>query len=286
MNERNDPVRIFACMKAAAEAGLAPRVLYTNVEDGVAIIDWIETAPLPTTQALVHLAATLRRLHALQPFPKTFNYVTAHKIFIWRLRTAGLLPEGEIEEVFRSYERICAVYPRLDPDMVSSHMDLKPENILYDGRRVWLIDWTAAFLNDRYFDLAIVANFVVKSDPDERGYLCEYFGRPPNPYELARFFLMRQVIHMLSAAVFLLLGSTAKPIGPNNDRPLFRDFHERIWAGEVDLADNELKIVYGQVHWEQLLENIRHPRFEESMRVVGERTARTDGIDLLLPSAS
>src|ERR1035437_5001389 len=51
--------------------------------------------------------------------------------------------------------------PRLDADLVSCHMDLKPENILYDGRRVWLIDWMAAFLNVRYFDLAIVANFVV-----------------------------------------------------------------------------------------------------------------------------
>jgi hypothetical protein len=27
IDERNDPVRIFTCMKAAAEAGLAPRVL-------------------------------------------------------------------------------------------------------------------------------------------------------------------------------------------------------------------------------------------------------------------
>jgi aminoglycoside phosphotransferase (APT) family kinase protein len=286
MDERNDPVRIFACMKAAADARLAPRVLYASVQDGVAIIDWIETAPLPTTEALVHLAATIRELHALQPFPKTFNFVTAHKFFIWRLRTAGLLPEGEVEEVFRNYERLCAVYPRLDSDTVSSHMDLKPDNILYDGRRVWLADWTAAFLNDRYFDLAIVANFVVKSDTDERNYLGKYFGRPPDPYELARFFLMRQVTHMLSAAVFLLLSSTCKPVRRNNDPPSFHDFHERIWAGEIDLADNELKIVYGLVHWEQLLKNIRHPRFDEAMRLVGERSARMHQLHLLLPSAS
>src|SRR5437588_11224821 len=37
IDERNDPVRQFTCMKAAAEAGLAPRVRYTNAEDGISI---------------------------------------------------------------------------------------------------------------------------------------------------------------------------------------------------------------------------------------------------------
>ena len=50
MDERNDPARVFACMKAAAEAGLAPRVLYSNEAEGIAIIDWIETecSSIPT----------------------------------------------------------------------------------------------------------------------------------------------------------------------------------------------------------------------------------------------
>ncbi|HYW44366.1 MAG TPA: hypothetical protein VE959_16005 [Bryobacteraceae bacterium] len=70
MDERNDPVRVFTCMKAAATAGLAPPVLYSNTEDGIAIIDWIETVPFPAAQALVQLPATLRRLHVLPAFPK------------------------------------------------------------------------------------------------------------------------------------------------------------------------------------------------------------------------
>ena len=285
MDERNDPARVFACMKAAAEAGLAPRILYAREAEGIAIMDWIETMPFSTARALACLPATLSRLHRLPPFPKTFNYVTAHKFFIWRLRTANLLPEAEIEEAFRCYERICAVYPRLDADLVSCHMDLKPENILFDGRRVWLIDWMAAFLNDRYFDLAIVANFVVTNEADERTYLAEYFGQAPDAYQRARFFLMRQVLHMLSAAVFLLLGSAGKPIPEDANPPSFRGFHERIWAGEIDLSDNEWKTVYGQVHWEQFRENMRHARLAEALRVVAERNARSDGPHLLLPGA-
>jgi hypothetical protein len=164
-------------------------------------------------------------------------------------------------------------------------MDLKPENILFDGRRVWLVDWTAAFVNDRYFDLAIVADFVVATNTDERVYLEEYFGQAPDECQLARFFLMRQVLHMLSAAVFLLLGSAGKLIRHSENQPSFRDFHERIWAGEIHLADNFLKVVYGMVHWEQLLQNVRQPRFDEALRIVSERNRSQERVRLLLPSA-
>src|SRR5262249_9159598 len=67
-----------------------------------------------------------------------------------------------------------------DPDMVSSHNDLfKPDNILFDGQRVWLVDWEAAFRNDRYADLAVVANLVVANEAEERVYLREYSEHRP-----------------------------------------------------------------------------------------------------------
>jgi aminoglycoside phosphotransferase (APT) family kinase protein len=285
IDERMDPSRIFACMSAAAEAGLTPCVRYSNAKNGISITDFVEAAPFAATQALVQLPGTLRRLHALPPFPKEFNYVTAHNGFIWRFRKASLLPKGEIEEVFTRYEQVCATYTRLDSNMVSSHMDLKPENILFDGQRVLLVDWRAAFVNDRYFDLAVAANFVVTNAADEWTYLEQYFGQRPDEYQRARFFLMRQVVHMLSATVFLLLGSAGKPISQSENLPSFRDFHRRIWAGEINLADNDLKVVYGMVHWEHLLQNMRRIRFDEALGIVSERNTSQEGVRLLLPSA-
>jgi thiamine kinase-like enzyme len=285
IDERMDPARIFACMSSAAKAGLTPRVRYINGEDGISITDFVEAIPFPAEQALVQLPGTLRRLHALPPFPKAFNYVTAHNGFIWRFRKANLLPKGEIEEVFTRYEQVCAAYPRLDSDMVSCHMDLKPENILFDGQHVWLVDWKAAFMNDRYFDLAVAANFLVTNDADEVTYLERYFSQRPEEYQRARFFLMRLMLHMLSATVFLLLGSAGKPISLGERLPSFRDFHRRIWAGEINLADSYLKIVYGRVHWEQLLQNMRQTRFDEALGIVLERNTRQEGLRLLLPSA-
>lgn len=281
----DDPTRHFTCMKAAAEAGLAPHVWYTSIEDRIAITDFVEAAPFPVTDALVRIPAALRTLHALPPFPGVLNHLntscmflinkgTAVDGFIQRFQAANILPEGESEELLARYAQLAAVYPRHDQDMVSSHNDLfKPDNILFDGHRVWLVDWEAAFLNDRYADLAVVANLVVTNDAEERVYLQEYFGQPPDQYQLARFFLMQQVAHIFYAMAFLLLGSSGRQLNLSENAPDFRDFHRRIWAGEVNLADNQMKTVYGWVHREQLLQNMRQARFYEAVRIVSDRYA-------------
>jgi aminoglycoside phosphotransferase (APT) family kinase protein len=177
----NAPALHYASMNAAAEAGVAPRVWYTSVDDRVSITDFVEAEPLPVSQALVRLPALLRTLHALPPFGRApFNTSCTFLIgkgpaldrFLQKFQAAGILPKSEIEEFLARYQEVAAVYPYDDPEMVSSHNDLfKPDNILFDGQRVWLVDWEAAFLNDRYADLAVVANQVVASDEEELVYL-------------------------------------------------------------------------------------------------------------------
>ena len=194
--------------------------------------------------------------------------------FIQRFQVANILPKGESEELFDRYAQVAAVYPHHDPDMVSSHNDFfKPDNILFDGHRVWLVDWEAAFLNDRYADLAVVTNLVVTINAEESVYLQGYFGKPPDQYQLARFFLAQQVAHIFYAMVYLLLGSSGKPIDWSETVPEFRDFHRRMSADEVNLKDKQMKIVYGRVHWEQLLQSVRQARFNEAVRIVSDRHA-------------
>jgi len=271
INEQMDPHRIYACMTAASDGGITPHVHFTNAEDGISITDFIEAVPFSASQALQLLPRTVRTLHELSPFPREFNYVTAHQGFVSRFRRAGLLPQREIDEAFSCYDKLCATYPRLDSDMVSSHLDLKPDNILFDGERIWLVDWQAGFVNDRYFDLTVAANCLVRDDADEVAYLERYFDRLPDEYERARFFLMREFLHMFSASVFLMLGSAGQPIALPYDLLSFEDFYSRIWAGEINLADKNQQIVCGLVHWRRLLSNIRQPRFEEALKVLSSR---------------
>jgi thiamine kinase-like enzyme len=255
----NDPARHFACMKAAADAGLAPRVLYTNIEDSVSITDFVEAQSLPVAEALLRLPAVLRKLHDLPPFGRApFNTSCTFLLnkgpvldgLLQKLQAGNILPKTESEEFFARYAELAAVYPHDDMEMVSSHNDLfKPDNILFDGQRVWLVDWEAAFLNDRYADLAVVANQVVNDDEEEMIYLQEYFGTAPDHYQLARFHLMQQIAHLFYTLAFLFQGSSGKPIDWSGSVPDFMNYHRRMWAGDVDLADNDVKIVYGRVHW-------------------------------------
>ena len=278
------PALHYASMRAAAEAGVAPRVWYTSIEDNISIEDFVEAEPLPVSEALIRLPALLRTLHALPPFGRApFNTSCTFLLdrgpaldgYLQKFQAANILPKAECEEFFARYAELAAVYPHDDLEMVSSHNDLfKPDNILFDGQRVWLVDWEAAFLNDRYADLAVVANQVVTNDEEEMVYLQEYFGAAPDQYQLARFHLMQQLAHLFYTLAFLFLGSLGKPIDWSGTVPEFSDYHRRMWAGEIDLADNDVKIVYGRVHWERLLQNVRQARYNKALRIVSDRHSK------------
>jgi thiamine kinase-like enzyme len=265
----NDPSHWYNCMEMAAKIGIAPHVWYTSFTDRISITDFIAAKPFAITGAAMMIPDLLKRLHALPAFPYRLNYLDAVDGFIQKFQAAGILPKSMTSELFNQYKRITNVYPRNFHELVSCHNDLKPENILFDGERVWLVDWEAAFLNDRYADLAMVANFVITNDDEEKDYLKRYFGEEVNEYHHARFFLMQQVYHMSYFTFFMLLCSAASvPIDLNLPRPNFRTFHDDIWAGKVDLADHDARQLYAWVHMEQLKHNLRLKRFDDSLRIV------------------
>ncbi len=159
-----DPARQFTCMGIAAEVGIAPRVHYSSVEDALSITDFIAGAPLrmhrvARTNLLGILVGMIQAVHAAPLFPTLVNFLDGVESFIELYRATGLLPDHATADHFSLYAEIRRVYPRDDHDLVSSHNDLNPNNILFDGRQAWVIDWEAAFRNDRYVDLATVANY-------------------------------------------------------------------------------------------------------------------------------
>jgi thiamine kinase-like enzyme len=269
----NDPTRQFTCMQIAASAGIAPRVWYASIEDRISITDFVNVKPWPENRAAL-IADMIRRVHSLRAFPKLMNYFDTLDGFIQRFQERKILPEKLTEDIFRLYGEMARVYPRNDPDGVASHNDLKPENILFDGERVWLVDWEAAFLNDRYADLAVPANFFVGNEAEEDAYLRAYFGEPPGEYRSARFFLVQQAAHLYYGTVFLLLVARAgKPIDPSLDAPDFEDFHRRLVSGEVSLANDEAREQYAKIHLNRGLRDMRTRRFQEALAQVAAHPA-------------
>lgn len=267
--EWQSPKNEFASMQKAADAGIAPRIWYSSVEDRLLISDFIEAQPFPDDLAM-RIAPVLRTLHALPDFPSARMglYLDFVDRCIEQFRAAQFLPRQRTDECLDLYARVTAVYPRHD-DLVASHNDIKPDNVLFDGRRVWLVDWEAAFLNDRFVDLAIVANFFVKGEAEEQAYLHAYFDEPPSAYVTARFYLMRQTMH---AAYLAFLLPMAWKDGARFDAgaaaPDFDGFHRRLVAGEISLGTTEGKWQYALAHLDRGLAEMRAPRFEEALAII------------------
>ena len=263
----SDPANEFACQQAAAEARIAPRVWYASVDDRLLITDFVEARPFPEDM-LPLIVPTLRTLHSLPhfPMPRMGSYFDSANGFFRRFQAAQLLPDSATEEVFRRYAEVIRVYPRGNSDFVSSHNDLKPQNMRFDGRRIWLVDWESAFLNDRYVDLSIVANFFVKDEAHEESYLNAYFGEPAGEYRQARFFLMRQAVSMFYATLLLLEASRAGlSIDADMELPDFREYHQDLIAGKIDMLTAGAKAQYGMLHLRQALRNMRTPRFAQAL---------------------
>lgn len=264
-----DPTRQFTAMQIAADAGIAPRIWYKSIEDRVLISDFVQSQPLPADM-IAQIAPVLRSLHALEGFPTgIINYLNSMDGFVQQFQAANILPASHTDDLFAGYAAIMRVYPRGEAELVACHNDLKPQNMIFDGARLVLVDWEAAFLNDRYVDLAVVANFFVADDADEEPYLQAYFGGTPDDYQRARFTLMRTAVHMFYAALMLVMASrSGLTIDPDRAVPDFRDFHQKLITGEIALIDGEERIDYALTHLSEMRRKLQSPRFAESLAVV------------------
>ncbi len=266
-----DPAFYYGCMQVAADNLIAPRIHYMDVADRISITDFITPQPFSIAAAKEKLPLLLRDLHALPKFPFRINYFGRIEQFIPQFNAKQVLPEAASKELFKQYARIVAVYPMQDQrDWVASHNDSKPENIVFDGIRPWLVDWEAAFLNDRYLDLNMVGNFVVDNEQEEAAYLSAYFNREASAYEQARYFLMQQVLHFYYF-VFLIAFDKGDPgtrEDPANERS-FRQLHNDMWSGAVELHDNDVRRTYAWLHLAEFQRKLLTPRFEESLKIIG-----------------
>lgn len=273
----NDPRRQYSCMNAAAAAGIAPRVLYADAVDAVSIIDYVETRPFPEEPAavdhlLLKLAGTVRSIHSLPCFPSIVNFLEMIDMMIVGFKAAAILPGPASDECLRLYSILRKSYPSSDRNKVSSRNDLNINNVLYDGNRVWIVDWEAAFSSDAYADLANVANSFVSNEAQEELYLNEYFRGQLDDYKRARFFLMQQVNHVFYAMVLLNLAALGKKPGaqlqPSADIPRLRGAYELVLADRLPLKTCEGQFLMGQMFLNEALLGLTSQRFESSLRIM------------------
>lgn len=201
-----DPARQYACQAIAARAGLAPALLYSDVERRVSLSAFVaDEGPSMPRQARLEAAATaVRRLHDGPVFPALLPYMDAMALVVGGFTAAALVPDDVGEQISRGFAQLNAAYPRDSADVVAAHCDLNPGNILYAGGRALFVDWESAFAADRYVDVAAVLNYMAADADDEALVLTAYLSRAPDPYEQARVGAMRQINRLFYGTLLLM----------------------------------------------------------------------------------
>jgi thiamine kinase-like enzyme len=172
--------------RAAAEAGVGPRVVHELPDWDVFVTDWldartmsIETLGEPGVQTRV--AEALRRLHAGPRFRDDFDMFRVTERYLRLVDTRDMpIPAGYREGIARLPEIEAALAAHPLPS-VPCHNDLLAENYLDDGERLWIVDYEYSGNNDPTFELG---NTCQEQGWDEARIteLCAaYFGRADDP---------------------------------------------------------------------------------------------------------
>jgi len=157
-----DPDTEAAILKHAAHLGVTPEVI--GYEQGDILIQMHiegEHKPSLSPADMTILADTLRTLHTYTPQGERFPIIDLPALI-----------EPDTSEVVDAFQTI----GRFPVMRTLCHNDLNPRNVLWQDKRVWLIDFEYAGLNDPCFDLAAVSVEFGLSEGEERAWMKAYRG--------------------------------------------------------------------------------------------------------------
>jgi hypothetical protein len=173
-------------LEGAASVGLAPRLVYCDLDGAVLLTRW---AAAPAN--LEKIAALLRRVHALAvPMPARqvipLQWIAIYDEALSRrtapssdpaLRRAALSRTESLAELPRTVGVVC-------------HSDLHAMNVIQAGDSLILLDWEYAHVTDPLWDLA---GWCANNDFDaeiQRSLLARYLKEAPNLTQWQRFRLL------------------------------------------------------------------------------------------------
>lgn len=186
-----DKKRELDAMRSASSRGLAPNIIYSNLDDGITIMDYIEPTPVnPLSHDSLWLLGTgMRQIHEGPAFVRSPSVFDVVKYF------EGLMSGFKPSVVTKASELLNELTLELKPLLVEKpcHLDLNPNNILYSNGKIYFIDWELAGQGDPFFDLATPVILYSMDQNQENTLLNAYFERVPQPEETLKFEKMKRV---------------------------------------------------------------------------------------------
>ena len=172
----------LANSRAAAEAGVGPRVLHHLAAWDVMILEWLPGRTLSNEACLEsgmpeRIAEALRRLHAGPRFRDDFDMIRLSERYLRVVdERAVQIPDGYREHV-RSIPRIEAALAARPLATVPCHNDLLAANYLDDGQRIWMVDYEYSGNGDPTFELGNTCQELGWDDARAEALCAAYFGR-------------------------------------------------------------------------------------------------------------
>jgi thiamine kinase-like enzyme len=166
---------------AAAEAGVAPRVVQTAPDWDVFALEWLDARTM-SNEALraagmpTRIAAALRQLHAGPRFCDDFDMFRVAERYLALVDERGIAVPAGYREHLGQLPRIEAALAVRPPATVPCHNDLLAENYLDDGARLWLVDWEYSGNNDPAFELGNTAQELGYDDAQVEELCAAYYG--------------------------------------------------------------------------------------------------------------
>jgi hypothetical protein len=258
----------YQSMRIAADAGIAPPVLYINEADRVAVVDFIAHQPLrlypggPLGRAQA-LGTLLRELRSTPIFPYYVDYSDIVARLWAHVCRTGLFAPGVLGGVNAHLADIRKAYVWDRAASVSCHNDPVPANILFDGNRLWLIDWESAYRNDPLVDIAIVSDNLARTPEAKTTLLQAWLGRAPDEALLARLEFVQALTRLYYAGVFFSASALAPRAAPDTDisAPRLSEFEDAVRTGKLTPGTPHLKHILGKMFVASFLRGVPTPRF-------------------------
>jgi len=219
--------------RAAAEAGVGPKVVGVDAESGAFALEWIDGRTMsheafaePGTPA--RIAAALRRLHAGPPFRDAFDMFRLTEFYLRVVDDRSIrIPDGYREHLDQ-LPRIEAALAAHPLPIVPCHNDLLAENYLDDGSTLWIVDYEYSGNNDPTFELGNTAQELGFDAARQEELCAAYFGADRFARE-GRSLLARMRLQMIMSDVGWTLWAAIQAAISTIDYD-FRGWAEERWG--------------------------------------------------------
>lgn len=191
--------------QVAADAGVAPEVLYVNAETGVMVTRLIDHAVTMTPENFrqrsgspARAGAALRKLHVSGGvFPFRFELFAMIDEYLAVLVTKHVaLPEG-YHDVVAQAQVIRVALARHAVPLVPCHCDPLCENFIDDGAAMWIVDWEYSGMNDPMWDLGDLSVEGAFDKVQDDALLRGYFGGEASAADQARMVIYKAMCDLL-----------------------------------------------------------------------------------------